>query len=544
MHRFTQLYAKLDQTTRTNEKLAAMVEYFHEVPAADAAWALFFLSGQKIKRSVNSAQLRLAVAAETSLPMWLIDESYSHVGDVAETLAWLLPMSDAACSLPLAEFVESHVIRLRYLDDAARRNLLRTTWPRLSSTERLVWHKLITGEFRVGVSNTLVTRAMAEVAGTSQAIMAHRLSGTWEPTPEFFAQILAGDEVSQQSSQPYPFFLAHALEEDPSTLGSLDNWQLEWKWDGIRAQMIRRGDELLVWSRGEELITDRFPELHSLHSVLPVRTVLDGEILAWRAEAPLPFAVLQKRIGRLKASAKVQTQAPIIFLAFDLLEYAGGDVRHEPMRLRRERLEALLPTIPDRYAIRVSPLVSASSWSDVAELRKNSRLQGAEGLMLKQRDSAYGVGRQRGPWWKWKSQPFSIDAVLINAQSGHGRRAGLFTDYTFGLWHQGQLVPVAKAYSGLNDAEIREVDQFVREHTTEKFGPVRAVEPHLVFELHFENIQRSTRHRSGIAVRFPRIYRWRHDKRPEDADTLETLQAMVVEPPPTPPTERLLFDIH
>ena len=550
MRRFTQLYAELDRTTRTNDKLAAMVRYFQAAPPADAAWALFFLSGQKIKRTVSSTQLRLAIAAETGLPIWLIDESYGHVGDVAETLAWLLPESDVSCPLPLAEFVESHVMRLRHLDDVSRRRLLQSTWPQLSSFERLVWHKLITGEFRVGVSGTLVTRAMAEFAGVSPAIMAHRLSGNWQPTPEFFSRASrseagsAGAESAAHVSQPYPFFLAHALEDDPQSLGAIDDWQIEWKWDGIRAQLIRRAGELLVWSRGEELITERFPELHTLHDAIPDGTVIDGEILAWRDDGPLPFAVLQKRIGRLAPSAKIQTQAPVALLAFDLLEAGGVDLRGQPMGSRRQRLESLFSGMPHRAAMRLSPLIVAQTWSEVAKMRAEARERGAEGLMLKRRDSAYGVGRQRGPWWKWKSQPLSIDAVLIAAQPGHGRRAGLFTDYTFGVWHEGQLVPVAKAYSGLTDAEIREADAFVRQHTLVKHGPVRSVEPLLVFELHFEGIQLSTRHRAGIAVRFPRIHRWRHDKQPADADTLDTLRSLVQLPTPQPSKERLLFDIH
>lgn len=546
MRRFTQLYAELDRTTRTNDKLAAMVRYFREVPPADAAWGLFFLSGQKIKRTINSTQLRLALVAETGLPMWLIDESYEQVGDVAETLAWLLPESDVSCPLPLSEFVENYVLRMRYLDDNARRGLLRTAWTTLSSFERLVWHKLITGEFRVGVSNTLVIRAMAEVAAVPQAIMAHRLAGSWQPTPEFFSNVLAGAADSQDSTQPYPFFLAYPLEDEPASLGALEDWQLEWKWDGIRAQLIRRGSDFLVWSRGEELVTDRFPELEGLRSIIPDGTVLDGEILAWRGESPLPFAVLQKRIGRLRASSKVQSNAPIIFLAFDLLEFGGVDVRQQPLRIRRAQLEQVLSGLTDRLPVRVSPLVAAQSWSEIESLRGESRARGAEGLMLKRLDSEYGVGRQRGPWWKWKTQPYSVDAVLINAQPGHGRRAGLYTDYTFGLWHEGQLVPVAKAYSGLTDAEIREVDAFVREHTIEKFGPVRAVEPRLVFELHFEAVQLSTRHRAGVAVRFPRMHRWRQDKKPEDADTLETLRLLVTVPPATPAVrrEQLLFDLE
>lgn len=399
-------------------------------------------------------------------------------------------------------------------------------WKELDATERFIFHKLLLGEFRVGVARTLVARALANVAGVPADTMAHRLMGDWQPTAEDFRDLTAAVPARADPGRPYPFFLAHPLASGLEELGDLNDWQAEWKWDGIRAQLLRRQGQVLVWSRGEELVTDRFPEVAEIGRVIPDGVVLDGEIVAWREERPLPFAVLQKRIGRKTVGAKLLAEAPVVFLAFDLLEWEHMDVRQEAWSERRGRLESLARQVHRDFAFRLSPLLSAGDWPGLAELRESARGTLVEGLMLKRRDSAYGVGRPRGDWWKWKVDPYSIDAVLIYAQWGHGRRASLYTDYTFGVWHNGELAPVAKAYSGLTDEEIRQVDAFVQRNTTGKFGPVRVVKPELVFELHFEGIQVSSRHKSGLAVRFPRIARWRQDKRPDEADTLAAVQAL------------------
>jgi DNA ligase-1 len=412
------------------------------------------------------------------------------------------------------------------LDPEAQQVLVTQTWRELDAQQRLVWHKLIMGEFRVGVARTLVARAVANVASVEPAVMAHRLMGHWQPDEEGYAQLMHGGNGHHDIGRPYPFFLAHPLEGSPDQLGEIYDWQAEWKWDGIRAQLIHRQGQLMIWSRGEELITDRFPEVMEIGRLLPDGTVLDGEILAWRGERPLPFAVLQTRIGRKTVSAKLRADAPTAFMAYDLLEHQGSDARALPLVERRALLEQLTATVHRDFPLRLSPIVQASSWSEIEELQATARERDVEGLMFKRRGSPYGVGRPRGDWWKWKVTPLSIDAVLIYAQRGHGRRASLYTDYTFGVWHEGQLVPIAKAYSGLTDEEIHEVDRFVRRHTRDKFGPVRVVEPRLVFELHFEGIQVSKRHKAGLAVRFPRMSRWRHDKQPADADSLETLRGM------------------
>jgi DNA ligase-1 len=563
---FVELFTALDTTTRTVEKVQALERYFAAAPAADAAWALFFLTGRRIKRAINTRLLRDWLSAETGLPLWIIDESYDAVGDLAETLALLLPdhatdmleqiqgsttaapgmlfshdellagyagltrapedEPSADSSLPLHRLVEERIAPLPELPAEAQRILVTRTWRELDSPERFLWHKLIMGEFRVGVAHTLVARALANVARVPPEIMAHRLMGEWSPTAADYERLLSPSSAASDPGQPYPFFLAHPLVGDPHELGPVDEWQAEWKWDGIRAQLLRRLDQVVLWSRGEDLLTDRFPEIAAVGAALPNGVVLDGEVLAWRDERPLPFAALQTRIGRKKLSPAVLGAAPAVFMAYDLLEREGIDIRASTLIERRAKLEALAAQLPSGFALRLSPLVELTSWDALVDLRRTARDRGVEGIMLKRRSSSYGVGRPKGDWWKWKVDPLTIDAVLIYAQPGHGRRASLYTDYTFGVWHAGELVPVAKAYSGLTDAEIRQVDAFIRRNTIERHGPVRIVRPELVFELHFEAIQPSTRHRSGVAVRFPRINLWRHDKKPEEADTLETLKTL------------------
>ena len=530
MKRFTQLFFDIDGTNRTNEKVEAMVRYFQEAPPADAAWALYFLSGRKLNRSVGTNALRLWLAEETGLPMWLIEECYDTVGDLAEALALLYPDRDSRDDIPLHQMVAERMTPLRALPDPEKRELIVDDWNRMSMQERLVWNKLIMGSFRVGVARTLLERAIARASDLPQPLVAHRLMGAWEPTAAGYEALIApaGAEAIHHA-QPYPFFLAQPVENAAAPLGDVEEWLAEWKWDGIRAQLLQRRGETRIWTRGEELVTDRFPEIASLGPLLPEGTALDGEILAWDAAAdppqPLPFAALQRRIGRKTLGSKLLQEVPVALVAFDLLEMDGQDLRGAPLHERRARLEALVAQV-DAPALRLSPPLTGATWEDLAALRARCREALAEGLMLKRKDSAYGVGRPRGDWWKWKIEPYSIDAVLTAAQPGHGNRANLFTDYTFGVWHEGRLVTIAKAYSGLTNPEIAAVDAFVRRHTLERHGPVRTVEPLLVFELAFEGVQISTRHKAGLAVRFPRISRRRDDKKPAEADTLETLRAL------------------
>lgn len=524
MRAFAELYVALDETTKTNEKVAALTKYLSAAPPEDAAWAVNFLIGRRPKRLLESRKLGQWAIEEAGVPDWLFGECYQAVGDFAELIALLLPPANQSTSLPLHHWVEERLLPLRDADDETRRTSLVAAWREMDEQQRFAWNKLITGEFRVGVSQSLVVRALAEVSGVSGEVISHRLMGEWQATPEFWRQLVAPETGDADVSRPYPFFLAYPIEGDVQELGDIADWQVEWKWDGIRAQLIRRQWRTFLWSRGEELITERFPELEALGALLPEGTVIDGEVLPWKDGAPLPFAQMQRRIGRKVLGSRILADVPVVLLGYDLLELGGADVRDRPLEWRRTQLEAVAPP---GSALVLSPIVQAASWDSLKLLRQESRERKVEGFMLKRGDSPYRVGRRRGDWWKWKIQPYSVDAVLIYAQPGSGRRASLFTDYTFGVWDSGKLVPFAKAYSGLTDEEIREVDSFVRRNTIEKFGPVHAVKPELVFELAFEGIQLSPRHRSGIAVRFPRMARWRQDKKAEDADTIETIRALL-----------------
>jgi DNA ligase 1 len=537
MKAFTDLYTLLDETTKTTAKVRALKDYFTQAPAEDAAWAIYFLIGRKPRQVVPSGKLREWAAHEARVSAWLFQESYDAVGDVAETIALLLPPPERSSDSPLSYWIEHRLLPLRGQSEENQHAAMLQAWRELNPHQRFVWNKLISGGFRVGVSQQLVTRALAGVAGIDPAVVAHRLMGDWEPSPTFFTQLLAHDPGDTDLSRPYPFFLAYALDQPIESLGDRSQWQAEWKWDGIRSQLIRRAGQTFLWSRGEELVTERYPEIASVGDLLPEGTVIDGEILPWQDDRPLPFAQLQRRIGRKAVTRAILAQVPVIVMAYDLLEHQGMDVRTWPLEKRRVILAELVETVSTNCApmvprLRLSPLVDAPSWTELTNAWTASRDRLAEGLMLKQRDSAYGVGRRRGDWWKWKVLPHTIDAVLIAAQRGSGKRASLYTDYTFGVWDNGSLVTIAKAYSGLTDAEIQEVDAFVRRNMVEKFGPVRTVKPELVFELAFEGLNLSKRHKSGIAVRFPRILRWRTDKPAAEADTLDSVRALLTPEPP------------
>jgi DNA ligase-1 len=566
MKAFADLYARLDATTSSNAKLQFLEQYFSQAEPADAAWAVYFLAGGRPRQLVPSRVLRELAISICGLPDWLFEESYQSVGDLAETFSLLLPSAEHSSDQGLAWWVEQALLPLRGLPPEELFQRLPPLWAQLDRNSLLVCVKLITGSFRVGVSKLLVTRALAQFAGVDSKRVAQRLVGytdlSHRPVAASYLKLIAAesdDEHAQRGGQPYPFFLAHALqqplEQFETLLGPSSNWQVEWKWDGIRAQVVKRDGRLWVWSRGEELVTERFPELHGLEQSLPDGTVLDGEIVVWKHPAPpdaeefalvddlptaaqvpavQPFALLQQRIGRKTLSKKILDDAPVVLLAYDLLEWQGDDWRSRPQNERRAQLEQAVAQVADPV-LQLSPLLTGDNWEDLARQREASRSLGVEGMMLKAQDSLYGVGRTKdmGTWWKWKVDPFSVDAVLIYAQAGHGRRASLYSDYTFAVWDgppessQRTLVPFAKAYSGLTDEEMRKVDAIVRKTTVEKFGPVRSVTPTLVFELGFEGIALSKRHKSGIAVRFPRMLRWRHDKPVAEADSLATLQDLL-----------------
>lgn len=549
MKAFAELYLRLDATTSSNAKLQALQDYFSQAPAEDAAWAVYFLSGGRPRQLVPTRLLRELAVRLSGLPEWLFEESYQAVGDLAETFALLLPESAHSSDAGLAYWVEEQLLPLRGLAPEVLAERLPPLWAQLDRNSLLVCMKLITGSFRVGVSKLLVTRALAQLAELDAKQVAQRLVGYTDlrhrPTPDSYRALIAApsaEEHAQRGGQPYPFFLAHALqqpvEQFDALLGPVSDWQAEWKWDGIRAQLVKRDGQLWIWSRGEELVTERFPELHALAGPLPDGTVLDGELVVWKpgteAIAVQPFALLQQRIGRKTLGKKLLADAPVALLAYDLLEWQGADWRNRPQWQRRQQLEQVVGDCA-APVLQLSPVLQASDWADLARQREASRSLSVEGLMLKAREALYGVGRTKdmGVWWKWKIDPFTVDAVLIYAQRGHGRRASLYSDYTFAVWDapagspERTLVPFAKAYSGLSDAEMRSVDGVIRKTTLETFGPVRSVTPSMVFELAFEGIALSKRHKSGIAVRFPRMLRWRQDKPVEEADDLATLQALL-----------------
>ena len=572
MKHFARLYTELDSSTATRAKHDALVRYFCDVAARgaerDAAWAVYFLAGGKPRQTVPTRILRDTARAAAGLPEWLFEESYQAVGDLAETIAHVLPPPSHTSDLGLAAWIEERLLSLKGAQPENIAGQLAAWWDELDTAERFLLVKLIGGGFRVGVSKLSVTRALAALSSVDAKIVAHRLMGYTDararPTAASYGALIAPSAVLADGTttdyasgthelrgQPYPFFLAHALNEPvagfDALLGPSSDWLVEWKYDGIRGQLVVRGGEAFLWSRGEDLVTERFPEIAALVEQVPDGTVIDGEILVWRNKEgnggadgrPAPFAELQTRIGRKTLSKKILADRPVVLLAYDLLEEGGVDLRALPQRERRRRLDAAVEQVA-HPALRLSPLLDAASWNEYGKLRETSRSGSVEGLMLKRGDAQYGVGRTKnvGTWWKWKIDPLTVDAVLIYAQRGHGRRASLYTDFTFAVWDRERrddaddaklrvLVPFAKAYSGLTDDEMKKVDALVKKTTIEKFGPVRSVTPTLVFELGFEGIQRSPRHKSGIAVRFPRMLRWRTDKTIEEADTLASLNALL-----------------
>lgn len=526
MHHFTQLFQEIDATTSTNEKVRSLQHYFQTEKPENAVWALYLLLGKTRKRLITSRVLRDVFLQISDIPEWLFADCYAHVGDSAEVIALLLgdgfAAAESTANMPLHQWMEQIIPQVKAVEsEEALKEMVIGWWSTLTPVEVFVLNKVLTGAFRVGVSAKLVIKGLASASGIPESVLAHRLMGEFQPTIEFYSQLIHPETAATSPSQPYPFFLASQLEADKFAAEEFGRWQAEWKWDGIRAQMIRRAGQLFLWSRGEDLITEQFPELEPFFMTLPDGVVLDGEILCWDGDRPMNFNALQKRLGRKKLTPKILQENPAHFIAYDVLEYQGHDIREQPLRDRRQQLTQILQTVDHRF-VTLSETVPFASMAELRSLREQSRQRGAEGLVLKALDSPYLVGRKRGYWWKYKVDPMSLDAVLIYAQAGSGKRANLFTDYTFALWQGDELVPFAKAYSGLDNKEIDELDKWIRKHTIEKFGPVRSVEPTYVFEIGFEGISQSNRHKSGISVRFPRILRWRKDKPTQEADTIET----------------------
>jgi DNA ligase-1 len=544
---FARLFEELHSSNKTEAKIRALETYFRHATPEDGITSLWFLLGNRLPRPIRSKDLRQWVAQVCGLPDFLVEESYEAVGDLAETLSLLLEtkwdwIDEDPLPLDLQSLsgvVNSVIVPLKGASPAKQLRILMTVWKAFTREERLLVHKLLLGAFRVGVGRNLVLRGLARAFNRSVTDLALALTGNWEPCREVWQQLVTGPTEPESGAvwlkrnlSPYPFYLAHPWEGPVEDLGPSEEWQAEWKWDGIRGQIVRRDGKTAIWTRGEDLVTHRYPELAEASQLLPDGMVLDGEIVVWRSGAPRPesFQLLQSRMNRDRPGAAWQRKIPVVFLAYDILEWKGEDVRNKPIEWRGEHLRNLLP-LQEMDSIRCPPVLEAKTWTQRAQLRDLAREKGTEGLMLKRLGSAYGQGRIRGNWWKWKVNPLTIDAVLIHAMAGHGKRASLFTDYTFALWHEGQLLPVGRAYSGLTDAEIRKVDAFIRRNTVQRQGAFRSVRPELVMELGFDSVQASARHKSGLALRFPRILRWRTDKSAAEADQLETLRTLVKETP-------------
>jgi DNA ligase-1 len=531
MRRFTQLFQAIDATPSTNAKVAALSQYFATESPANAVWALYLLLNKTRRRLVTSRVLRDVYLSISDLPEWLFEDCYAQVGDSAEVIALLLrdtPLAgQASADIPLHEWMEQIIPQVKGIEtDEERRDLVVSWWRALADDEVFVINKVLTGAFRVGVSEKLVIKGLAAASGLPTAVLAHRLMGDFEPTVAFYDALVSPGEAATAPSQPYPFFLATGLELDKFRQEDPQQWLAEWKWDGIRAQVIKRADEVFIWSRGEDLITPQFPEVVEAVAPLPNGQVLDGEILCWQGDCPLPFNHLQKRLGRKRVTKKMRQEHPVRFIAYDLLEHQGQDIRSQPLGDRKAQLTTFLAAHSHPH-LGMSEPFPFQDGDHLTHLRDQARHQGAEGLVVKALTSPYLVGRKRGHWWKYKVDPMTLDAVLIYAQAGSGKRANLFTDYTFALWQGEELVTFAKAYSGLDNREIETLDKWIRRHTIERFGPVRSVQPVQVFEIGFEGIAVSSRHKSGISVRFPRILRWRTDKPAAEADTLQSAQALL-----------------
>ncbi|KAA9040759.1 ATP-dependent DNA ligase [Ginsengibacter hankyongi] len=524
---FAQLVTELSSSTKTNDKLQSLVDYFATAPDADKVWVIAIFSGRRPRRAVNSRLMREWCAEITNYPSWLFDECYHSVGDLAETLALLLPETKEQDQInkSLSYYLETF-ISIEKQDEAIRKKFIVDSWNQMNRDERFVFNKLITGSFRIGVSQKTIVNALAKIVDLSSSVIAHRISGNWDPSTTSFNDLLSESASITDFSKPYPFYLAYALEEEPQNLGDPKGWQAEWKWDGIRGQLIKRNNELFVWSRGEELMTDKFPEYFILKDLLPDGVVIDGEIIPAVNGKPLPFSVLQTRIGRKNIGKKQLQEAPIAFFAYDLLEFHQQDFREKSLTVRRNKLEEIVQPLKNN-AIQISQIINFNTWDELKEIRKGAREMNSEGIMLKRKDSNYKVGRKRGDWWKWKIDPLTIDCVMVYAQKGSGRRSNLYTDYTFAVKDGDNLVTFTKAYSGLTDKEFAQIDNFVKRNSLEKFGPVRTVKPELVFEIAFEGIAASNRHKSGVALRFPRMSRWRKDKSVDEINTLDDLKQML-----------------
>jgi len=525
MRRFAQLIQELELSNKTNDKIAALVAYFSEADDRDKPYVIAMFTGKRPKRPVTTALIKQWAIELTDLPEWLFTESYHSVGDLSETIALVLPPANSTVDKPLHQWI-GELAALTGKTDEEKKEYILSSWDSLATQERFIFNKLISGNFRIGVSNKMLVNAIAKQSEQEANKIMHSIMGKWQPQEITYEELTAGAHVNTDNSWPYPFCLAYAIDTEPENLGETSAWQAEWKWDGIRGQIVKRNGELFIWSRGEELVTDQFPELHFLKE-LPDGTVLDGEILAVKEGNVLSFSTLQQRLNRKTINKSQLENAPIGFFTYDLLEYNGVDIRTEPLSKRRKSLEEIIQNLVTKNIAILSPVIEYTNWKELAEIREKAREINSEGIMLKNVNSVFHAGRKRGDWWKWKINPYTVDTVMIYAQKGSGRRANFYTDYTFAVRDGEKLITIAKAYSGLTDKEIKEVNSFVNKNAIEKFGPVRTVKPELVFEIAFEGIAESKRHKAGLALRFPRIARWRKDKKADEINTLDDLRALI-----------------
>ena len=527
MKRFAQLFRQLDQTTKTNAKIKALTDYFSMAPDTDKMWVIALFSHRRPRRTVKTTLLRIWAAEYAEIPEWLFLESYDMVGDLAETIALVIPEPQSQNKWTLSEAIQE-IQQLKDESEENKKERILDAWKSMTKDERFLFNKLITGGFRIGVSQKTVAKALAKVLQIEENAVAHRMMGNWSPDTSTFRELFLEHNYLDDLSKPYPFYLTYALDTQVEALGKPTEWIAERKWDGIRGQLICRQGQLFLWSRGEELVTDKYPELKVLTHYLSEDVVLDGEILPYKDGRPMSFYELQKRIGRKTVSKQTMKNIPVIFKCYDIMEYRGEDIRKNPIEYRRQILKKIIYNT-NQSVLQLSQSLQWSTWEELAEIRAHSRAFQSEGIMLKHKQSSYKSGRKKGEWWKWKIDPLTIDAVMIYAQRGHGRRASLYTDFTFGVWNGAQLIPFTKAYSGLTDTEFHEVNRFIRSNTLERYGPVRVVKPELVFEIAFEGINASNRHKSGVALRFPRMKRWRKDKPKHEANTLDDLKAMLAQ---------------
>ncbi|WP_047545784.1 ATP-dependent DNA ligase [Psychroserpens sp. Hel_I_66] len=530
MKNFSKLISAVEITNKTNDKIAAFVDYFTHAPDKDKLWLIAIFTGKRPKRPVKTTLMKQWCMEITEIPEWLFFESYSTVGDLGETMALLLPEPTHKIEKLFSEWMQE-IVELKAKSDDEKEAYIRNAWSGLETQECLIFNKLIGGSFRLGVSKKTLVNALAKYSGIEANQLMHSIIGNWDINEITFEELLQGEHINYDNSKPYPFCLAYALEKELDELGDVNDWQVEYKWDGIRGQIVKRNNEIFIWSRGEELVTEQFPELMEAIEQLDGDFVIDGEILALKDNGILLFNDLQKRLNRKNVTKKLLDDVPIGFYAYDMMEWDNKDIREQPLSFRREKLEKLFSSeATDNKTLFISQLISSESWQDLIPIRQGARAKDSEGLMLKQKNSPYHTGRKKGDWWKWKVDPLTIDAVMIYAQKGSGRRSAHYTDYTFAVKKDDGLVTVAKAYSGLTNEEIKEVSRFVKKNAIEKFGPVRTVKPELVFEIAFEGIALSNRHKSGVALRFPRISRWRKDKPVEEIDTIETVKQLITSP--------------